>query len=133
MECITDYDCYPDLVPSELVQCLSNGICSCDDCFSWNATSNECYLEYPNCYFYNSSTKQCQDERPSQLLALILSLTLSGVGAANFYIGQYNLGGAQLALFLILCIISFSTSLTVYCIGCSIGWETIETYVSYLL
>ena len=39
--------------------------------------------------------------RKSQLTALLLSLTLSGVGAANYYIGQNVLAGTQLALLLL--------------------------------
>ena len=47
------------------------------------------------CSDYQASTTNGQcgtDNRPRQLTAFLLSLFLSGTGAANFYIGQNSLG-----------------------------------------
>ena len=43
---------------------------------------------------YDNKTRMCSsvDNRKSQLTAFLLSLFLSYVGAANFYIGQNGLG-----------------------------------------
>ena len=44
-------------------------------------------------YPYSEISQACgNDGRPSQLTAFLLSLFLSGTGAANFYIGQSGLG-----------------------------------------
>lgn len=128
--CVNDSDCYSEPVPVVLAQCLSNGICSCQECFSQNSSSNMCYQEYPTCYFYDASIGQCQDERPSQLVAFILSLSLSGVGAANFYIGRNDLGGAQLALLLSLFAIIYCMIYTMCCLACCMGMEKGEIFVS---
>ena len=41
---------------------------------------------------YNTRDLDCQDDRPSQLTAFLLSFFLSSTGAANFYIGRDDLG-----------------------------------------
>ena len=44
-------------------------------------------------YEASNTTGECgADNRPRQLTAFLLSLFLSGTGAANFYIGQTSLG-----------------------------------------
>lgn len=44
-------------------------------------------------YEASRATGECgTDNRPRQLTAFLLSLFLSGTGAANFYIGQTSLG-----------------------------------------
>ena len=105
--CNKDSDCFPpgfsitSAIPTSLVDCLNNGVCTCSQCFTHNTTTNKCFIEYPTCYYYDPNTDTCVDMRKSQLTALLLSLTLSGVGAANYYIGQNVLAGTQLALLLL--------------------------------
>ena len=41
---------------------------------------------------YNQNERKCDDDRPKQLTAFLLSLFLSSTGAANFYIGRNDLG-----------------------------------------
>lgn len=106
--CTRDSDCFPpglsdtSTIPTSLVDCLSDGVCTCNQCFTRNATTNKCFFEHPTCYYYdpNAASDTCVDTRKSQLVALLLSLSLSGVGAANYYIGRNMLAGIQLALFL---------------------------------
>ena len=90
-----------------------------------------CYQEDPMCYFYNASLGQCQDERPSQATAFYLSLTLSGVGAANFYIGRNDLGAVQLALFISLFGVLYCIIYTMCCLCCCMGKEKGEILVSH--
>ena len=128
--CVNQSDCYPVAAPVTLVECLENGLCSCQECFSLNSTINMCYQEFPTCYFYNASLGQCQDERPSQAVAFYLSLALSGVGAANFYIGRNDLGGTQLALLISLFAVVYCVVYAMCCLGCCMGMEKGEILVS---
>ena len=117
-------DCYSSGEPPlALVECLGNGVCSCQECFTINTTINRCYEENPTCYFYNSSMGQCQDERPSQAVAFYLSLCLSSVGAANFYIGRNDLGGIQLVLFISLFAVLYCVCYAMCCMFCGIAGE----------
>ena len=56
---------------------LSNGTCVDVECEDWT---------------YNQNERKCDDDRPKQLTAFLLSLFLSSTGAANFYIGSNDLG-----------------------------------------
>ncbi len=70
------------------------GECVCNMCFTRNS-SGMC----TTCsdYRYSSSQAICGlDNRPKQLTAFLLSLFLSSTGAANFYIGQNNLGNTNI-------------------------------------
>ena len=65
--------------------------CVCRDCYMLDGQSGRCTL--CSDYQASSTTGQCgTDNRPRQLTAFLLSLFLSGTGAANFYIGQNSLG-----------------------------------------
>ena len=66
------------------------GQCVCEMCFTRNS-SGQCQIcsDYP---FSNTLGECGVDDRPRQLTAFLLSLFLSSTGAANFYIGQTNLG-----------------------------------------
>ncbi len=115
--------CYPDgvsSVPSRLVECV-NDFCSCNECFE-NGNDGRCAALFPNntCYFYNSGTTTCQDDRRSQLVAFLLSLFLSGVGAANFYVGQDGLAAGQLVLFLSIILISCLAICLPCCLVCCV-------------
>ena len=125
--CSQNSDCFPanfpnnTVVPIHLVECPPSPSgefrrCFCGQCFTTNRTINRCYIENPQCYFYdlNGDSLQCVDRRRSQVVAFALSLTLSGFGVANFYIGQNGLGGAQLFLFLFV----FAATCAVICIPC---------------
>ena len=128
--CVNDSDCYVGSVPATLVECLGTGVCSCQECFSLNTTTNRCYTEYPDCYFYNSTIGQCQDNRLSQLTAFLLSLFLSEVGAANFYIRRYDLAGAQLALLVSVFAIVYCVCYTMCFLACCLGMKKGEIFVS---
>ena len=100
--CTSNDECYPTelsntSVPIRLIECVSN-VCFCDDCFSQD-DNGRCAIEN-ECYYYDIQTATCVDERRSQITAFALSLTLSGVGAANFYIERYDLAVPQLLLFI---------------------------------
>ena len=95
-KCYYDFQCYINFsAPFTFVQCI-NGSCSCKDCFE---LGKDGLCRVSKCYSYNNITRSCADERKSQLIAFLLSLFLSGVGAANFYINQYGLATAQVLLF----------------------------------
>ena len=50
-------------------------------------------------YPYGGIALACgQDNRPKQLTALLLTIFVSSTGAANFYIGQNNLGKNSLLI-----------------------------------
>lgn len=127
--CSSNSDCFPSgftnssIVPVSLVQCLSNGACFCNECFTRNLTTNKCFFEYPNCYYFDktSGTSTCVDRRRSQVVAFVLSLTLAGVGAANFYIGQNGLAGGQLFLFIFVFVCICAVICLPCCSFCVIG------------
>ena len=100
-ECNNASDCYPpDLnnISTDLISCFQNA-CLCYPCFTINTTSSKCQVE--NCFKWTSDG-ECVDTRDSQKEAFILSFFLSSLGAANFYIGQWQIGLAQLLLFIFL-------------------------------
>lgn len=90
--CTTDKDCYPPnlqntTIPPKYINCdNSSALCQCNDCFI--RENDTCALA--KCH--NWSNVQCVDQRRSQKTAFLLSVFLSSTGAANFYIGQYDLG-----------------------------------------
>jgi len=90
--CTTDEDCYPPnlpntTIPPKYIHCdNSSGLCQCNYCFI--RENDTCALA--RCHNWNNV--QCVDKRRSQKTAFLLSVFLSSTGAANFYIGQYDLG-----------------------------------------
>ena len=70
---------------------VPGGLCSCKECFerSFNGTCQEVECED---WRYNQEQLACEDNRPKQLTAFLLSIFLSATGAANFYIGRDDLG-----------------------------------------
>ena len=128
--CDDNSDCYPNAtVPSSLVECFS-GVCRCMECFELGS-DGRCTIEFPTCYFYDSGTLSCQDDRRSQLVAFLLSLFLSGVGAANFYVGQTGLAVGQLVLFLAVFLISCAFICIPCCLFCCVAGD--EAKVSFAL
>ena len=93
--CTSDIDCFPPGIsgnpPSTLISC-DNEECLCRECFQRNASSGRCQQDSCEDYYFDSTQRDCVDDRPSQLTAFLLSLFLSSTGAANFYIGQNGLG-----------------------------------------
>ena len=106
--CMNQTQCLPPslaavTVPSDLVNCDQN-VCVCRQCFQLNS-SGTCYIPSA-CYTYSDTKRDCQDDRASQLTAMLLSLFLSEVGAANFYIGRNDLGAGQIVVFLLIFVAS---------------------------
>ena len=90
--CANARDCYPpnlamSAVPTNLINC-TNGICVCNECFV--LMNDTCAAA--DCFHYSSGSQKCDDRHKSQSTTFYLSLFLSSVGAANFYIGQNELG-----------------------------------------
>ena len=97
--CADQSDCVPAVVNDTIIlphviDCV-NGQCICRDCFEDRAGT--CNLR--ECRFYTTQ-EGCIDNRKSQVTAILLSVFLSGVGAANFYIDRDGLAVGQLVLFL---------------------------------
>lgn len=113
--CTNDSECFPHVqVPSDLVSCI-NGSCLCLYCFIPNTTTGHCVINKP-CLDYDFQSNKCVDLRKSRVTALVLSVLLSSLGAANLYINQLSLGLAQLSLFVLLaaslcCCITYSCCL----------------------
>ena len=111
-ECTTDRSCYPANFPpnaninSTLVRCANISftagglMCVCEQCFVRNETSQICEIDMP-CQSYNITSGVCFDSRFSQQTVFILAVFLTGVGAANFFIGRPEFGGPQIAIFLV--------------------------------
>ena len=117
--CSDQEDCLPDrfrnsstIVPPNLVDCFRSQ-CICQDCFK--VSDDTCSLR--ECRDYTRDG--CQDDRRSQLTALLLSIFLSGVGAANFYIDRDGLAAGQLVLFLIILFSSCAVCFPLCCICCA--------------
>ena len=101
-ECNNASDCYPpelNINSTDLISCFQSA-CLCYPCFTINTTSSKCQVE--KCFKWNSDDEECVDTRDSQEEAFILSFFLSSLGVANFYIGQWQIGIAQLLLFIFL-------------------------------
>ena len=119
--CSNQTDCLPlryinttTVVPPNLVDCISNQ-CICQDCFM-RSGSGRCSLR--ECRDYTTGGG-CEDDRRSQLTALLLSIFLSGVGAANFYIERNGLAAGQLVLFLIILFSSCAVCCPLCCVCCA--------------
>lgn len=117
--CANQQDCLPagyvntTVVPPNLIDCIQ-GQCICQDCFMVS-TDGTCSLRECRGYTRNG----CEDDRKSQLTALLLSIFLSGVGAANFYIDRDGLAAGQLVLFLIILFSSCAVCFPLCCICCA--------------
>ncbi len=94
-KCVSNISCldsqFGTNVPSDLVHCnTDSGLCVCSQCFV--RINNTCEVIAPLCRNYSLDTRQCVEHRKSQETTFLLSVFLSSVGAANFYIGDYVLG-----------------------------------------
>jgi hypothetical protein len=122
--------CYPanfSGIPINLIQCI-NTKCFCTDCFTLNATSGKCSLTIPSptdCYYFDAHTASCIDNRKSQTTAFVLSLLLSDVGAANFYIGRNGLGAGQLTILLSTFLITIGIFISALCMCCCANSEQV--------
>ena len=76
---------------------LPEGVCLCRDCFE-RGLDGTCLEVSCEDWRYSTQDFDCQDDRPSQLTAFLLSFFLSSTGAANFYIGRDDLGMAEGAM-----------------------------------
>ena len=99
LQCTSARQCWPPGSPfpysGNLVDCFK-GACLCYPCFKINTTSGVCRVQ--DCYTYDD-LNGCMDKRKSQKDAFLLSFFLSSLGAANFYIGHWELGIAQIVIF----------------------------------
>lgn len=97
--CSTPEDCLPQrfrsnsttVLPS-VVDCVQHQ-CICSKCFR---VSNEGNCVLRDCHDYTDNS--CQDNRKSQRTAILLSVFLSSIGAANFYIERNALAVGQLVV-----------------------------------
>ena len=129
--CTSNSDCYTNAsAPTTLVECVG-GTCFCDECFDLGS-DGRCTIEFPQCYNYNVGTASCQDDRRSQLVAFLLSLFLSGVGAANFYVGQDGLAAGQLVLFLAVFLVSCFAICIPCCVMCCIMGDEAKVQFYYI-
>ena len=130
-QCFNNTDCVPPSlsnvpIPTDLISCQS-GDCVCRQCFERNSNNNTC-RELAPCQTYNNVTLSCDDERRSQLVAMLLSLFLSEVGAANFYIARNDLAGGQFAIFLIsILVLCFTSCPSCFLCCCSDDGEDSST------
>ena len=88
--CQNNSNCYPDGITSPIsyISCVQ-GKCICSgSCFTLNGP----ICGFSKCGSYDSNTGICTSFAKSQTVAFLLSLFVSSVGAANFYIGQNGLG-----------------------------------------
>ena len=128
--CSSQEECVPDTirnstgVPINLVDCIG-GECICQDCFMVSELGS-CSLRECRDYTRNG----CEDDRRSQLTALLLSIFLSGVGAANFYIDRDGLAAGQLVLFLIILFSSCAVCFPLCCICCGKDNEKMGVIIS---
>ena len=95
--CTISSDCYPaglngSSVPTKFINC-SNQKCVCSDCFYAANSYKSC--AYQRCWEYDKTAQTCNDLRKDQRTAFLLSVFLSALGAANFYIEQYVMGMYQ--------------------------------------
>ena len=94
--CNVQMDCFPANltgsrynVSTDLINCVNN-VCVCSQsCFYLNGST----CGYSKCGWYAPATNVCTPiDQISGDTVYLLSAFLSGVGAANFYIGQNGLG-----------------------------------------
>ena len=111
IKCTIDSDCYPSEVneTNEYIKCEQN-LCLCYPCFQHNSNGT-CKLS--DCFEF--SNKTCYDKRHSQREAFLLSLFLSSLGVANFYINNYELAVIQLSLTVVLFFICMSCCCYFWC------------------
>ena len=135
--CNNQTDCIPPSlsgqpIRTDLIDCDS-GFCVCRRCFELDG--DRC-RELAPCQTYSRSTRSCDDARRSQLVALLLSIFLSEVGAANFYIGRNDLAGGQLAIFLMSFVVIFVAACPCCFLCCckdESGERTIVAFVGYII
>ena len=106
--CSNSSDCYPvglngSSVPTKYINC-SDQKCVCSDCFY--ATNSYKSCAYQRCWEYDNITQTCNDLRKDQRTAFFLSLFLSALGAANFYIEQNALGMLYNIVFMFIYMVS---------------------------
>ena len=94
--CVTDSDCFLELVlNTSLVRCESSTQnCNCTGCF--NKTNDGLCLLNP-CFTILNSTCLPLDRR-SRAVTIVLAIFFTSLGAANFYISHWLLGGIQLVI-----------------------------------
>ncbi|KAL5517504.1 hypothetical protein EMCRGX_G003059 [Ephydatia muelleri] len=115
--CYNDTDCYPatlkgSAVPTEYIKC-ENYSCICSsNCFKTSGST----CEYSVCGQYDNATHNCTttSDLKDQKTAFLLSLFLSSIGAANFYIGRNELAIPQL----VMSVVMVATPLLLLCICC---------------
>ena len=95
-----------------------NDVCFCDKCFD-DGDDGLCVVEFiDKCYYYDSSTASCQDNCCSKLVAFLLSFFLTGVGSANFYIGQDSLAAGPVSLLGVMLLITCCALCSPCCLPC---------------
>lgn len=135
--CVNQTSCIPPslsevFIPNDLIDCQS-GNCVCRQCFELDG--DRC-RELAPCQTYNRGTRSCDDARRSQLVAMLLSIFLSEVGAANFYIARNDLAGGQLAIFLISFLVIFIAACPCCLLCCckdESGERTAIAFICYMI
>ena len=94
--CTTDADCFPQLgLNISQVRCESSiQICNCTECLE-KTNDGLCVLN--PCFTIVNSTCLPLNRR-SKTVTIVLAIFFTSLGAANFYISQWVLGGLQLAI-----------------------------------
>ena len=111
-QCEYNTDCtgVPIYNESIYVRC-SDGQCVCktdDYCFQYTPDSDYPCTILKTCNQYSRATDSCTNPNGYDWrTAFILALLLSGTGAANFYIGRYELAVPQLFILLSALLIQF--------------------------
>ncbi|KAL5475882.1 hypothetical protein EMCRGX_G025758 [Ephydatia muelleri] len=120
--CQNSSNCYPAnltaaglTVPSDQISCGLQRQCICSgNCFILNGS----ICGYSKCGWYAPNSGTCNSLKKSQTTAFLLSLFVSSLGVANFYIGQNELGGAQLAIFILTIAVSYMMCCLPCCLFC---------------
>eukprot|EP00731_Ephydatia_muelleri_P002407 Em0001g2407a len=102
--CLNNTDCYPTVlkgsaVPSDFIKCESNNCICSGNCFKLNGF----ICDFSVWGEYSNATNTCTtaSDLKDQKTAFLLSLFLSSIGAANFYIGRNDLGAGPLVFLLL--------------------------------
>ena len=98
--CQNSSNCYPAnltaaglTVPSDQISCGLQRQCICSgNCFILNGS----ICGYSKCGWYTPNSGTCNSLKKSQTTAFLLSLFVSSLGVANFYIGQNGLGTCKM-------------------------------------
>eukprot|EP00731_Ephydatia_muelleri_P002409 Em0001g2409a len=117
VSCLNNTDCYPTVlkgsaVPSDYIKCESyNCICS-GNCFKLNGF----ICDFSVWGEYSNATNNCTtaSDLKDQKTAFLLSLFLSSIGAANFYIGRNDLAIPQLVMTVVI-VIPVALAIHCYC------------------